>query len=174
MIYFLFQKIKRSNKRYYNRQTHIFPIPHIKILSIPKTQNFQNSNFPRNGKSLDLQRVDIISVSHTRREREPAIDKFEHWIERIKTLHFTSLVIEHEKIVVLLFRMNSNVWFWTVTLLSLTKFCHWQLLAEMVTQLEILDPVSRRDIFWISNRYHLFSLFIRTAFFKKSEKRTGF
>ena len=97
MIYFLFQKIKRSNKRYYNRQTHIFPIPHIKILSIPKTQNFQNSNFPRNGKSLDLQRVDIISVSHTRREREPAIDKFEHWIERIKTLHFTSLVIEHEK-----------------------------------------------------------------------------
>ena len=48
-------------------------------------------NFPRNNKSLDLQRVDIISVSHTRREREPAKDKFEHWIERIKILHFTSL-----------------------------------------------------------------------------------
>ena len=39
----------------------------------------------------DLQRVDNISVSHTRPEREPAKDKFEHWIERIKTLHFTSL-----------------------------------------------------------------------------------
>ena len=55
------------------------------------SKNFRNQFFPRNNKSLDLQRVDIISVSHTRREREPAKDKFEHWIERIKTLHFTFL-----------------------------------------------------------------------------------
>ena len=62
------------------------------MLGFYQSQSFQisNSNFPRNNKSLDLQRVDIISVSHTRRERVPAKDKFEHWIERIKTLHFTS------------------------------------------------------------------------------------
>ena len=37
-------------------------------------------------------------MSHTRRERETARDKFEHWIERIKTLHFTSLdIIKIEK-----------------------------------------------------------------------------
>ena len=89
MINFLFQKVKRPNERYYNGQSHISPIPHVRILSISKFWNFQNLNFPRN-KSLDLQRVDIINVSHTRREREPAKDKFEHWIERIKTLHFTS------------------------------------------------------------------------------------
>ena len=61
------------------------------MLGFYQSQSFKisNSNFPRNNKSLDLQRVDIISVSHTRREREPAKDKFEHWIERIKTLHFT-------------------------------------------------------------------------------------
>ena len=49
---------------------------------------------PRNRKSKDLQRVDIISVSHSRQERKHsawARDKFEHWNERIKTLHFTSL-----------------------------------------------------------------------------------
>ena len=63
------------------------------MLGFYQSQSFKisNSNFPRNNKSLDLQRVDIISVSHTRREREPAKDKFEHWIKRIKTLHFTSL-----------------------------------------------------------------------------------